>query len=91
MVRSADDSCYQVVGSADIRRLENAEALLGPLAEPWLGRNRFSSGGCRAYAFTNTVTGEVTTADPILSKELPAGWTFGLGCCDNLFPILSPS
>ncbi|KAG8164356.1 hypothetical protein KVR01_006274 [Diaporthe batatas] len=71
ILRQQSDGTYQVVGEAFVYALLDAQALLGPLPEPWFPVQK-SSMGRPLYWFLNRETGEMTQNDPRLGPLI--GW-----------------
>lgn len=64
---------YHIVGSCYVHGFSDAEALLGPMPEPWETIFRLNSGGVWSRQFRNRDTGEQAHQDPRLGP-LPTGW-----------------
>lgn len=86
---------FQVVGPANIHGLNDAQAVLGPIPEPWTVRIERPGDIWRFY---NTATGELSAQDPRLGP-LDEGWARlkdgkflerGTGRVSHLDPRCSP-
>lgn len=72
IVRQKSDGTYRVIGEAFVYALRDANALLGPLPEPWSVQMSESDGLRHVFHFLNRKTGEVTDDDPRLGPMI--GW-----------------
>lgn len=72
IVRHKDDGTYQVVGEAFVYALRDANALLGPLPEPWCVQISESDGLRSVFHFLNREADEATDNDPRLGPMI--GW-----------------
>jgi hypothetical protein len=72
VIRPKSDHIYQVVGEAFVYAFRDANALLGPLPEPWLVQVSESDNFRSMFHFLNQKTGEVTDSDPRMAPLV--GW-----------------
>lgn len=70
IVRQKSNGTYQVIGEAFVYALRDANALLGPLPEPWSVQMSESDGLRHVFHFLNRKTGEVTDDDPRLDPAI---------------------